>query len=120
MYLKYRAYVIGVFIVLSIICGYYSTQLKFSFSFEQFFPKGDPDLEYYKNFTKDFEADDNFLLVAVENQPTIFDSTFLADFHDLSLRLRTIPLITKVQSLTLIESPGLTPFGYSAIPLIAM
>jgi predicted RND superfamily exporter protein len=120
MYLKYRAYVIGVFIVLSIISGYYSTQLKFSFSFEQFFPKGDPDLEYYKNFTKDFEADDNFLLIAVENQPTVFDSSFLVDFHDLSIRLRTIPLITKVQSLTLIESPVRTPFGYSAIPLIHM
>jgi uncharacterized protein len=120
MYLKYRAYVIGVFIVLSIMSGYYSTQLKFSFSFEQFFPKGDPDLEYYKNFTKDFEADDNFLLIAVENQPTVFDSSFLADFHDLSLRLRNIPLITKVQSLTMIESPVRTPFGYSAIPLIHM
>ena len=120
MFLKYRGSIIIFFAILAIISGYYSTQLKFSFSFEQFFPKGDPDLEYYKNFTKDFEADDNFLLIAVENKPTVFDSSFLGTFHDLSLQLRTVPLITKVQSLTLIETPVRTPFGYSAIPLIHM
>lgn len=91
MFLKYRGSIIIFFAILAIISGYYSTQLKFSFSFEQFFPKGDPDLEYYKNFTKDFEADDNFLLIAVENKPTVFDSSFLGTFHDLSLQLRTVP-----------------------------
>lgn len=120
MFLKYRGPIISFFVILAIISGYYSTQLKFSFSFEQFFPKGDPDLEYYKNFTKDFEADDNFLLIAVENQPTVFDSAFLSKFHELSLQIRNISLVTKVQSLTLIESPVRTPFGYSAIPLIHM
>ena len=118
MFLKYRSVIISLFFVLAIVSTYFSTQLKFSFSFEQFFPKGDPDLEFYKNFTKDFEADDNFLLIAVEHHPTVFDSAFLSEFHTLSLQLRDIPLITKVQSLTQVEYPVRTPFGYTMIPLI--
>jgi len=118
MFLKYRSVIISLFFVLAIVSTYFSTQLKFSFSFEQFFPKGDPDLEFYKNFTKDFEADDNFLLIAVKHHPTVFDSAFLSEFHTLSLQLRDIPLITKVQSLTQVEYPVRTPFGYTMIPLI--
>ena len=113
--MKYRSVIISLFFVLAIVSTYFSTQLKFSFSFEQFFPKGDPDLEFYKNFTKDFEADDNFLLIAVEHHPTVFDSAFLSEFHTLSLQLRDIPLITKVQSLTQVEYPVRTPFGYTMI-----
>lgn len=118
MFLKYRPYIIGLFLVLGLLSGYFANQLKFSFSFDQFFPQGDPDLEFYKKFTKDFESDDNFLLVAVENKPTVFDSAFLSKFHAVCLDLREIPLVTKVQSLTLLESPVKTPFGYSTIPLI--
>lgn len=98
--------------------AYFATQLKFSFSFDQFFPQGDKDLEFYQSFTKEFESDDNFLLIAIENQPSVFDSSFLARFHDLSLEMRDVPLITKVQSLTMISTPIKTPFGYSTIPLI--
>jgi uncharacterized protein len=118
MIFKYRPIVIFIFVILSLFSAYYATQLKFSFSFDQFFPQGDKDLEFYQSFTKDFESDDNFLLIAIENEPTVFDSTFLANFHNLSLEVRSVPLITKVQSLTMLESPVKTPFGYSTIPII--
>ena len=120
MFIKYRTAIISIFVLFAIISGYYTTQLKFGFSFEQFFPKGDPDLEFYKNFAKDFESDDSFLLIGIENKPTVFDSSFLSRFHELSLELRNIDYITKVQSLTMIESPVRTPFGISTIPLIHM
>ena len=118
MFIKYRSYIIGLFILLSALSGYYATQLKFSFSFDQFFPKGDPDLEFYKTFIADFESDDNFLLVAVENHPTVFDSSFLDTFHNFGLAVRELPYVTKLQSLTTIKNPVKTPFGYSAIPVI--
>ncbi|MBL0098946.1 MAG: hypothetical protein IPP49_01945 [Saprospiraceae bacterium] len=112
MFIKYRTAIISIFVLFAIISGYYTTQLKFGFSFEQFFPKGDPDLEFYKNFAKDFESDDSFLLIGIENKPTVFDSSFLSRFHELSLELRNIDYITKVQSLTMIESPVRTPFEF--------
>lgn len=118
MFLKYRSLTISVFLVLAILSGYYATQLKFSFSFDQFFPQGDKDLAFYQGFTKDFESDDNFLLIAIEHSPTVFDSVFLSKFHNLSLEIRDLALVTKVQSLTMLDAPVKTPFGYSTIPLI--
>lgn len=110
---KYKKTIIAVFIALAIGSAFLTTKLNFVFSFEHFFPKGDPDLDYYKSFIKDFEADDNFLLVAIENPPTVFDSTFLDKFHKFSLDLRDIELITKTQSLTQLKKPVKTPFGLS-------
>lgn len=118
MFLKYRTWVIWLFVVLSCFSGYYATQLKFSFSFEQFFPSGDPDLEFYKKFSKEFESDDNFLLIAIENKPTVFDSVFLEQVYQLSIELKSLPFITKLQSLPLMEAPIKTPFGYTTLPYI--
>jgi len=63
---------------LSVASIFFASRLRFSFSFDQFFPEGDPDLEFYREFSKEFGTDDNFLLIALENQPDIFDSLFLA------------------------------------------
>jgi len=118
MILKYRWYIISLFVILSAFSGYYATKLKFTFSFEQFFPQGDPDLAFYKDFIKDFESDDNFLLIAIENKPTVFDSVFLERFHKFSIELRNLPYINKTQSLTQLKYPVKTPFGYQAFPVI--
>ncbi len=118
MFLNYRKSIIAAFIVLAGLSGYYVTKLKFSFQFEQFFPVGDPDLEFYNNFKKDFEADDNFLLIAVQNNPSVFDSAFLNKFHAFGLEVRELPFIVKTQSLTQLKYPVKTPFGISAIPFI--
>lgn len=118
MFIAYRKTIIAVFIVLALASGWFVTQLKFSFSFDQFFPQGDDDLEFYKNFTSEFEADDNFLLIAVENQPTVFDSIFLNEFHAFSLAVRNLPFIVKSSAITQLDFPVKTPFGYAAIPAV--
>lgn len=92
--------------------------LKFTFDFEQFFPEGDKDLEYFQEFIADFETDDNFLLIAVENHPTVFDSAFLNKFHQYCLKLRDLPYVNNVQSLTMLRYPVKTPFGYNSIPIL--
>jgi len=118
MLLKIRPYIIGLFAILALASIFFASRLRFSFSFDQFFPEGDPDLAFYKEFSKEFGTDDNFLLIAVENKPTIFDSTFLATMHAAALDLRNTPLITRVQSLTLLQLPVKTPFGIAPMPAI--
>jgi len=51
---------VSVFAILAIVSGYFVTQLQFSFDFEQFFPEGDEDLEFFREFIDNFEGDDNF------------------------------------------------------------
>ena len=118
VFFRYRIWIIGAFIVWTIISGISALNLKFAFDFEQFFPQGDEDLEFFNSFIEEFETDDNFLLIAIENNPDVFDSVFLDDFHSYCLDLRSLPYVFNVQSLTLARSPVKTPFGISTIPII--
>jgi hypothetical protein len=94
------------------------TRLKFTFDFEQFFPQGDPDWEFFKNYIQDFESDDNFMLIAVERKAGVFDSVFLQQFHDFSLKTADLPYVTSSSSLTKMQYPVKTPFGITAVPAI--
>ncbi|MFT4535444.1 MAG: putative RND superfamily exporter protein [Saprospiraceae bacterium] len=118
MFLDYRKYIIAAFIFLIPISAYQVYHLKFAFDFEQFFPEGDPDLDFFQDFIKEFKTDDNFLLVAIDNEPTVFDEAFLKKFHQFTLELRDIPYVTSVQSLTTMDYPIKTPFGINTIPII--
>ena len=46
---------------------YLISQLKFDYDFEDFFPKNDPETEYFLEFRKSFETDNDFFIVALEN-----------------------------------------------------
>ena len=105
----------GVSVILSI---FLLTRLKFTFDFEQFFPKGDPDWAFFKEFTNEFENDDNFLLVAIDREKGVFDSTFLAQVHDFTLKAGDLPHVTSATSLTKLQYPLRTPFGITALPVI--
>ena len=50
--LKYPKLIVIVVLLLTCAAGYLATNLKISFTFEQFFPEKDEDLEFYKNFSR--------------------------------------------------------------------
>ncbi len=113
-----RVVIIAVFALLAIASAFFLTRLRFTFDFEQFFPRGDKDLEIFREFIASFETDDNFLLVAVRRDEGAFDQTFLEQFHDFSLKARQLPNVLESQSLTQIGYPLKTPFGFTTIPAI--
>ena len=118
MFFKYKTHIIGLFVLLALVSGFFLPQTKVTFDFDQFFPEGDDDLEYFKKFIEEFETDDNFLLIAVENKEGVFEQDFLTRFHEYSLAIKDVPHIIKVQSLTQMRNPIKTPFGISTIPII--
>jgi uncharacterized protein len=118
MHLSNRNRLLILYAVLTVVSVFLLTRLKFTFDFEQFFPQGDPDWEFFKTFIKDFENDDNFLLVAVENRAGVFNQPFLEKFHDFTLRAADLPHVTSALSLTKIQYPLKTPFGITAVPAI--
>jgi predicted RND superfamily exporter protein len=115
---RFRILVLSAFVVLAAGSIYFVPRLHFVFSFEQFFPVGDPDLEVFREFTRDFETDDNFLLVAVQRPQGVFEQQFLRKFHDFTLACRDLPYVKDVQSLTKIGYPIKTPFSITTIPTI--
>ena len=97
---------------------FFAFQLKFTFDFDQFFPEGDEDLVFFKEFTADFENDANFMLVAIPRKEGVFNQQFLKDFHDFTLKTRNLENIKESQSLTKFSYPLKTPFGMTTVPAI--
>ncbi len=107
------------FALLCLLSLFSLQRLNVNFQFEQFFPEGDPDLAFFKAFTKDFEKDDNFLLISLNNEGReIFDTSFMQRVHQFTLACRDISYVYKSQSLTTAKYPLKTPFGYNLLPLI--
>jgi len=91
---------------------------EFEFNFEDFFPQNDPDLEFFMEFIEDFETDDNFYLIALENNNGIFDKEYLVDLDSLTKSLRNVENVREVLSLTSLAYPVMTPFGVNMLPAV--
>lgn len=113
-----RNLVLGLYGLFTLASLFLLTRLKFTFDFEQFFPQGDPDFEFFKNYIKDFESDDNFLLVAVERHDGVFERQFLERFHEFAVKAGELPHVTSSTALTKMQYPIRTPFGITAIPAV--
>lgn len=114
----YRLPVLISFAILTLVAIWGCFRLQFSFDFQQFFPRGDEDLAFYLEFIEDFEGDDNFMLVALEREEGVFDSTFLEQAHDFALNSRSVAHVNAAQSLTQFGYPIKTPFTITTIPAI--
>ncbi|MRI00008.1 MMPL family transporter [Kriegella sp. EG-1] len=113
-----KKFILGFFLVLTIIAILLLPNLKFSFDFSQFFPEGDEDLIFYQEFINEFGVDDSFLLVAIESENTVFNQDFLNRFNDLTQASKEIPYVIENQSLTSLFYPLKTSFGYTKLPII--
>lgn len=118
MLLKYRKPLIIFYFSLALLSVIGILRLQFRFDFEQFFPEGDEDLEFYQNFIKDFESDNNFILVGLPRKEGVFEKKFLKNVQKATNELKNTKLIAKSQSLTSIRYPIKTPFGFTTKPMI--
>jgi predicted RND superfamily exporter protein len=91
---------------------YLATTLYFSYDFEQFFPKGDPDLEFFYEFRDRFEPDDNFLLVSVDAPKAFFDLDFLTRLDSLTRACSKLPHTQMAFSVSNFRYGMKTPFGF--------
>ncbi len=106
---SHRKTTIVITFLLCILASTLLFNLKFSFGFEQFFPQGDEDLEFFNDFISEFETDDNFLLIAIENKPDVFDIEFLKKVKQFADELEKDPFIISTLSLPQIEYPSFNP-----------
>ena len=91
--------------------GWRVAQIGFNYDFESFFPQDDPETEFYLNFRSHFESDNDFLIVGVEHDPSIYDPAFLADVDGYVDELESLPYIEEVLSPMRLKEPvklGLT------------
>lgn len=83
-------------VVITACCVYLISGLRFSYDFEAFFPKNDPETDFYLHFRDEFETDNDFFIVALENEEGIYDQQFLSLVDSLTNRLKEVNNITEV------------------------
>ncbi|MCJ8163544.1 MMPL family transporter [Pontibacter sp. E15-1] len=97
---------------------YFASRLRFDYNFENFFPKGDPDLAYFLSYRDKFGNDNDYLLIGLENQGSLFEQPFLTKVDSLTSFMQRQPHVEAVLSPTTVKSPIIEQFGYFEIPYL--
>jgi predicted RND superfamily exporter protein len=102
------------------LAGYYASQLRFNYNFNDFYPAGDPDLDYYQGYTQRFGNDNDYLLLGLEAPAgqTVFAPQFLAQVDSLTREARRLPHVLSVTSPTTLTNPVVEGFGFYNLPYL--
>lgn len=88
------------FTLVSIVAVYYLSNLKFDYDFEKFFPTDDPETAFFLEHRKNFESDNDFLMIAIERKQGIYNLNFLKDIDSLTNQLVKLPHVKFASSIT--------------------
>ena len=107
----------GVFLTLLILV--FRPVPSFDYDFEQFFPVDDLDLDFYQTFEKQFESDNDYLLIAIENpEGTWLDSAFLEKSLQTQAQLRKLAGVDTLVSILDLKHPVIGLFGLRELPVL--
>ncbi|MBC5991740.1 efflux RND transporter permease subunit [Pontibacter cellulosilyticus] len=104
--------------LLTVASIFFASRLRFDYNFDNFFPKGDPDLAYYFDYRDKFGNDNDYLLIGIDNNKSLFDQQFLTKVDSLTSFLQRQPNVESVLSPTTVKSPVIEAFGYFEIPYL--
>lgn len=105
-------------VLVSAFAFYLCKSLKFDYDFESFFPKNDKDLEFYLDYREEFEYDNEFVLIGIENSKGIFKKGFLEKVSSFTDSLKKQKHVERVNSPTQMSYPIISPFGAIEIPYL--
>lgn len=109
---------LGFVIIVTGLSVYELRNIRFDYNFESFFPQGDPELDIYLDYRKTFEYDNEFILLAIENDEGNFRPDFLEKIAALSDSLKNVPDVTFITSPTTMENVTISALGPFRTPLI--
>jgi predicted RND superfamily exporter protein len=93
-------------------------KLSVSFEFEKFFAEDNEDKVFFEQHVEKFGYDNDYLLLAIEHQPSIFDSAFLSKIKNWKNEIDTLKGLSSVQSIFDLKHLIQSPYGITAIPLL--
>jgi predicted RND superfamily exporter protein len=120
-YKKYSLFsklLVALVVIITIIATFSTTKLKFDYDFESFFPTNDKDLQFYLNYRDQFEYDNEFILVGIENKKGIFKKDFLLKIRSFTDSVKTIKNVTHVLSATNAKNTIVGPVGIVEVPYL--
>ncbi len=91
------------FLAVTIFFAVQSFNLIFDYDFEKFFPIDDSETDFFFDYRDKFESDNDFLLVAIENNNGVFEKRFLKEVDRVTKKLEKEKYIQFVTSITTME-----------------
>jgi predicted RND superfamily exporter protein len=86
--------------IVTIIFAFQLPKTALDYNFEDFFPADDEESQFFYDHRALFSSDNDFILVAVENDGSIFDSTFLKKARAYVEEIKVIPHVKFVRAIT--------------------
>ncbi len=113
MFKKTNSYVfLGLSIALSALLVIFKPQPEFNYDFETFFPQEDDELAFYSSFRAEFESDNDYLLIALDNKEgELLDPSFLQRAYGLQQNVMALDQVDTVISILTLEKPVIGVFG---------
>ncbi|HET8861284.1 efflux RND transporter permease subunit [Marivirga sp.] len=93
-------------------------KLSVAFEFEKFFADDNEDKVFFEKHVEKFGYDNDYLLVAIENEPTVFESDFLTKIEQWKNELDTLTGLVGTQSVFDLKHLIKSPYGITAVPLL--
>lgn len=109
--LKFSKVSLILVLLATIFFGIQIKDLRFDYDFEAFFPPDDPETKFFEEHRKRFESDNDFIFIAIRNQPTIFNLDFLKRVDAFTDSLAKDSLVREVQCLTNMNDFVKTPYS---------
>lgn len=116
--LRWSKHIIIVVTLISVVCVFLASRLGFDYNFENYFPKGDPELEFFLQYREKFDNDNDYVLIGLKNNSGIFQKDFLEKIAALSDSLREIPYIESVTSPINLKQIIIGPLGPIEVPYL--
>ncbi|SEF41093.1 efflux RND transporter permease subunit [Algoriphagus boritolerans] len=115
MFRKQPAFaLLGFGVLLSIFILVFPPIPSFDYDFEQFFPQDDSDLAFYQQFEKDFESDNDYLLIALQNENgNLIAKSFLEKCDLIKEGISQLSGVDTLISILDLELPVIGLFGIS-------
>lgn len=97
---RYSVIAVCALLVSLVFFIWYAVNIKFDYDFEKFYPTDDPETEFFLDYRQKFESDNDFLLVAIENESGIYKLDFLKKVDALTRDLQKAKYVKNVLSIT--------------------
>ncbi|MCB0820768.1 MAG: MMPL family transporter, partial [Bacteroidetes bacterium] len=94
--------------------------LEFDYNFEHFFPVESDDAEFFYDYRQKFGSDNEFIIIALRNQPDVFRKSFLDSVQLVTDSMRSIKGVRSVNSLINLKLPVINSFGMIEVPVLRM
>ncbi|MEM6643172.1 MAG: efflux RND transporter permease subunit [Bacteroidota bacterium] len=108
----------GSVLIITLVFGWNLGQLEFDFEFEKFFPKNHPESMQYKEHVAQFGYDNDFLHIILQNERSVFDSSFLAKAVAFEESLSDVKDVIRVYSPLSLQHVVKSPTGLVVFPLL--